>query len=80
MYEIIDSARGFHTDEETRVVVFTGPATCFSAGVDLTDIKGIGRVENTSALMKSRLLGLGPRMIRIIYEMDQIAMPIIHSR
>jgi enoyl-CoA hydratase/carnithine racemase len=60
MNEIIDAARGFHTDEETRVVIFTGAGPCFSAGVDLTDSKGFGRMESASALMISRLLQSAP--------------------
>ncbi|MBW1782295.1 MAG: enoyl-CoA hydratase/isomerase family protein [Deltaproteobacteria bacterium] len=79
MNEIIDAVRGFHGDEATRVVIFTGAGASFSAGVDLADSKGLGRMENASALMKSRLLRLGPRMIQTIYEMDQITIAAVNG-
>ena len=79
MNEIMDAAKGFHADEDTRVVIFTGAGACFSAGVDLTDSKEIRRMESASALMKRRLLRLGPRMIRTVYEMDQITIAAING-
>jgi len=79
MNEIIDAARGFHTDEATRVVIFTGAGPCFSAGVDLADSKGIARMETASDLLKRRLLQIGPRMIRTLYEMDQITIAAING-
>jgi len=79
MEEIIDAARSFHMDEETRVVIFTGAGSCFSAGVDLTDSKGFGQIQSQSDLMKSRLLRLGPTMIRTLYEMDQITIAAVNG-
>lgn len=79
MNEIVDAARGFHTDEETRVVIFTGAGPCFSAGVDLTDSEGFARMESASVLMKSRLLRLGPTMIRTLYEIDQVTIAAING-
>jgi len=79
MNEIIDAARSFHMDEETRVVIFTGAGPCFSAGVDLTDSTGFGQFQSQSDLMKSRLLRLGPTMIRTLYEMDQITIAAVNG-
>lgn len=79
MKEMIDAARGFHTDEDTRVVIITGAGSHFSAGVDLTDAEEIERMESASALMKRRLLQLGPSMVRAIYEMDQITIAAVNG-
>jgi len=79
MQEIIDASRGFHEDEETRVIIFTGAGRCFSAGVDLTDKKNFDRIAQASNLMKLRLLKLGPRMIRAIYEIDQITIAAVNG-
>jgi len=72
MEEVIQTAQAFHEDDDTRVVIFTGSGDCFSAGVDLTDKKFAEEFVNASNLKKLRFLGLGPRMIRAVYEMDQI--------
>jgi enoyl-CoA hydratase/carnithine racemase len=79
MEEIIQAARLFHEDEETRVVIFTGAGNCFSAGVDLTDEKFAQGLVNASNLKKLRFLGLGPRMIRAVYEMDQITIAAVNG-
>lgn len=79
MNDIIHAAEAFHHDEETRVVIFTGAGHSFSAGVDLGDPDGIARLATASDLMKSRLLQLGPRMIRAIYEMDQITIAAVNG-
>jgi len=79
MQEIIDAARGFQQDEETRVVIFTGSGRCFSAGVDLTDAKNVDSIAKASNLMKLRLLRLGPRMIQAIYKMDQITIAAVNG-
>lgn len=79
MNELVEAAAEFHMDEETRVVIFTGAGPCFSAGVDLTDSEYIGRMESASDLMKSRLLRVGPRMIRALYEMDQITIAAVNG-
>lgn len=79
MEEIILAARAFHEDEETRVVIFTGSGNCFSAGVDLTDEKFSQGLVNASNLKKLRFLALGPRMIRAVYEMDQITIAAVNG-
>ena len=79
MEEIIQAAHAFHEDEETRVVIFTGAGNCFSAGVDLTDEKNFDRLAQASNLMKLRYLKLGPRMIRAVYEMDQMTIAAVNG-
>ena len=79
MEEIIQVARAYHEDDDTRVVIFTGSGDCFSAGVDLTDEKFTQGLVNTSNLKKLRFLGLGPRMIRAVYEMDQITIAAVNG-
>ena len=79
MEEVIRAAHAFREDEATRVVIFTGAGTCFSAGVDLTDKKNFDRLAQASNLMKLRYLKLGPRMIRAVYEMDQITIAAVNG-
>jgi enoyl-CoA hydratase len=79
MEEIVQTAEAFRRDEETRVVIFTGAGRCFSAGVDLADKKNIDEITQASNLMKLRLLKLGPRMIRAIYEIDQITIAAVNG-
>ena len=79
MEEIIQLAQAFHRDEETRVVIFTGARNSFSAGVDLTDKKFAEGLVKASNLKKLRFLGLGPRMIRAVYEMDQITIAAVNG-
>jgi len=79
MEEIIQVAQAFHQDEETRVVVFTGSGRCFSGGVDLTDEKYIDGIAQASNLMKLRYLKLGPRMVRAVYEMEQITIAAVNG-
>ena len=79
MEEIIQVAQAFHRDEAVRVVVFTGSGYCFSAGVDLTDKKYVDGISRASNLMKLRHLKLGPRMIRAVYEMDQITIAAVNG-
>jgi enoyl-CoA hydratase len=79
MHEIIATAEDFREDVETRVVIFTGAGRCFSAGLDLTDIEYIQRFQEDSMLMKSRFLKLGPRMIKAIYNMDQITIAAVNG-
>ena len=79
MEEIILTAEAFGRDEEIRVVIFTGAGRCFSAGMDLTDKKYIDGIAQASNLKKLRYLKLGPRMIRAIYEMDQITIAAVNG-
>jgi len=77
MTEILQAAGEFHDDEQTRVVIFTGAGEHFSCGADLRDDKRIKQMGEASLLMKIRYQKLGTRMIRGIYEMDQITIAAI---
>ena len=79
MHEIIAAAEAFREDAETRVVIFTGAGKCFSAGLDLTDIEYVQRFQEDSILMKLRFLKLGPRMVKAIYDMDQITIAAVNG-
>ena len=79
MEEIIQLAWAFQQDEEVRVVIFTGAGNSFSAGVDLTDKKNFDRLAQASNLMKLRYLKCGPRMVRALYEMDQITIAAVNG-
>lgn len=78
MEEIERAALSFHEDENTRVVVFTGAGKHFTAGADLADPEREKRMK-ASQLMKWRQLRIGPRMIRAIYEMNQITIAAING-
>ena len=79
MHEIIAAAEDFREDADTRVIIFTGAGKYFSAGVDLTDIEYIKRFQEDSMLMKLRFLKLGPRMIKTIYDMNQITIAAVNG-
>ena len=79
MEEIIRVSKGFRYDEETRVVIFTGEGSSFSAGIDLSDPKLLEGISKASNLMKLRLLQLGPRMLRAIYGIDQITIAAVNG-
>ena len=79
MQEIINVAEAFQTDDESRVVVFCGAGKLFSAGADLSDPKIAEIMSHNSLLIKSRLPRLGRRMIRAIYEMNQITLAAVNG-
>jgi len=79
MSELIIAAQEFNTDEQTRVVIFTGAGKNFSCGVDLTDPELIDRISSGTRMMKSRFLKQGPNMIREIYEMSQITIAAVNG-
>ena len=79
MHEIISTAEAFREDVDTRVVIFTGAGKCFSAGLDLTDIEYTHGFQHDTTLMKLRFLKLGPRMIKVIYDMDQITIAAVNG-
>jgi enoyl-CoA hydratase/carnithine racemase len=68
----------FQQDVETRVVIFTGAGGHFSAGRDLKDRK-MAAAGQGSLLMKQRLFHLGPRMIRKLYEMNQLTIAAVNG-
>ena len=69
MSEIEQVSRSFLDDEQTRVVVFMGEGKHFSAGADLKQPRA---QEESSLLMRRRQAGLGARMIRAIFEINQV--------
>ena len=77
MAEIEQVATGFHDDDETRVVIFTGEGKHFSTGADLQDTGNPLFNPKNTRLNKLRGLKLGPKMIRAIYEMNQITIAAI---
>ena len=78
MKEIERVAESFRDDLETRVVVFTGAGTHFSAGRDLKDPE-TARPDTESLLVRQRQYHLGPRMIRSLFEMNQITIAAING-
>ena len=79
MGEIDELANSFHEDENTRVVIFTGSGKNFSAGADLTDRQRSGEGEEATRLMRLRNRRMGPKMIRSIYEINQITIAAING-
>ena len=64
----------FHGDTETRVVIFTGEGKNFCAGADLSEKR-----EPLTVLGNLRNLQAGPRMIKKIYDMEQITIAAING-
>ena len=64
----------FHNDAEIRVVIFTGSGRFFCGGADLTEKRG-----NLTMLQTLRRLQRGPRLIRKIYDMEQITIAAING-
>jgi len=79
MSEIIRVTEELNTDEQTRIVIFTGEGKSFSGGVDLNDPELKKRMAQGSSLLKNRFLKLGPKMIREIYEMSQITIAAVNG-
>ena len=78
MLELIDAARSFSSDTETRVVIFTGRGKHFSAGADLKD--DTPRADRPSSrLQLRRSLRVGPDLVRAIHEMDQITIAAVNG-
>ena len=79
MREITAMAEMFEEDVETRVIIFSGAGQCFSAGLDLSDPEISQRFQDPAILNKRRFLKLGPRMIKAIYNLDQITIAAING-
>ena len=62
----------FHDDTETRVVIFTGAGKSFCAGADLSEQRA-----PLTVLGSIRDLQAGPRMIKKLYDMEQITIAAI---
>jgi enoyl-CoA hydratase/carnithine racemase len=79
MGEIEKLTEEFQEDLETRVVVFTGAGTHFSAGRDLNDPKMTSPDRENSLLVRQRQYDIGPRMIRKLHAMNQITIAAING-
>jgi enoyl-CoA hydratase len=71
MRELEKVADEFQDDVETRVVIFTGAGKHFSAGRDLQDSR-TSVIGPEGLLAKQRAFHLGPRMIRKLFDINQI--------
>ena len=76
MEEIEHVSKSFLHDYDTRVVVFAGAGKHFSSGADLKE--GVSG-EPRTLLQRRRLAGLGARMIRAIFEIDQVTIAAIQG-
>ncbi|MCJ7772704.1 MAG: enoyl-CoA hydratase/isomerase family protein, partial [Desulfobacterales bacterium] len=65
----------FQEDIETRVVIFRGTGKHFSAGIDLAN----ANERPKTMLGAQRSINIGPRMIRKLFEMNQITIAAIHG-
>ncbi len=79
MREIIAVAHAFEEDVDTHVVIFSGAGKCFSAGMDLSDPEISRHFQDQAILSQRRFLKLGPRMIKALYNMDQITIAAING-
>ncbi len=79
MTEIEHLATCLPQEEDIRVVIFTGNGKNFSTGADLQDFGSVLIDKKISRLNKLQQLKLGPKMIRSIYEMDQITIAAING-
>jgi enoyl-CoA hydratase len=75
MKEIEKATEEFQEDIETRVVIFKGAGKHFSAGIDLDNISK----QPKTMLETQRFINIGPRMIRKLFEMNQITIAAIHG-
>jgi enoyl-CoA hydratase len=79
MNEILHAVESFREDAWTRVVIFTGAGSMFSAGVDLTDPVYMQHVEKDSTLLKLRFFRQGSRMIKALYDIEQITIAAVNG-
>ena len=74
MSEIENVTEEFHTDTETRVIIFTGAGKHFCAGRDLSEPQ-----TRTTFLGRQRALQIGPRMFRKLFNIEQITIAAING-
>jgi len=74
MREIERVTEEFHTDLETRVVIFTGKGKHFCAGADLSESQ-----PRTTLLGSQRARQIGPRMIHKLQNIEQITIAAING-
>lgn len=75
MKEIERVTEEFQEDTETRSVIFKANGKHFSAGIDLENITH----HPKSTIEAQRFLAIGPRLIRKLYEINQITIAAIHG-
>ena len=75
MSEIIDCARGFHDDLETRAVVFTGNGRHFCAGADLAEPRNPGG----SQLAARRGRRIGAELVRAVRGIEAVTIAAIEG-
>lgn len=78
MEEIIRMADEFQSDIDTRVVIITGAGKNFSLGVDMKDPAHMA-MAGGPILARRRQFNIGPRMIRKLFEIDQITIAAING-
>lgn len=71
MRELRAAAQSFEDDAATSVVVLTGSAAGFSAGLDLKDPEFLSRAQLGLGERRAAM-AVGPRMCRAWYEMEQV--------
>jgi enoyl-CoA hydratase/carnithine racemase len=74
MNEIEQLTEEFHNDVEIRVVIFTGAGKYFCGGVDLSEDR-----SQSTLLKRQRTVQTGPRMIRKLFNMEQITIAAING-
>lgn len=74
MAEIESVIDEFHNETEIRVVIFTGSGKYFCGGADLTE-----KQKPLTMIQRLRDLQRGPRLIRKIYDMEQITIAAING-
>lgn len=72
--EIEQVTEDFHEDSDTYVIIFTGAGKHFCGGSDLSEKRAPATVLQTIRNIKR-----GPRMIRKIYEIEQITIAAING-
>lgn len=78
MEEIERVAIDLRGDCESRVVIFTGEGEHFSAGADLKDTRRAGSLARPM-IERMRLYRIGARMIRQIFDIEQITIAAVNG-
>lgn len=78
MTELLQAAGSFEDEPDVSVVVLTGSAACFTAGIDLRDPKLIEGMQAPLGERK-RVVSLGPKMCRAWEEMEPITIAAIEG-
>jgi enoyl-CoA hydratase/carnithine racemase len=71
MQELIDAARGFGADEESRAVIFRAEGSDFSVGADLQQQRPAASAKPPTLVMRRRGAELGATLMHAIEEIHQ---------